>query len=199
MFCPSIVPQIKHWDKDGYELDASKPVPDFFMPQLKSLCQDVEEFSSSNKVSIGLGFDAWYLPKEEIISIFEQARKAGCRFITSHWRRNNVAGSGGQSVPETLKEYGLLGPDVLLSHGTGSTDEEFKWLKEAGTLVCMTPATESQMAHGEVAGFRQDVIGYLGADCEYCPDEDVAHHTDHCRATRTTMPRSSMPCKLALQ
>ncbi|KAK4496127.1 hypothetical protein PRZ48_012106 [Zasmidium cellare] len=174
IFCPSLGPQIQRWDKDGYELNASKPVPDFFMPQVKSLCQEVAK-EPSGKVAIGLGFDAWYVGKEKTISVFKEARGAGCKFITSHWRRNNVAGSGGHSVPETLKDYGLLGPDIILSHGTGSTDEEFKMLKDSGSVVCMTPATESQMAHGEVAGFRKDVFGCFGADCHSNNHASILH------------------------
>ena len=71
----------------------------------------------------------------------------------------------GFSVPQTLKDYKLLGPDILLSHATGSTDEEFELLKEAGVHISCTPSTESQMAHGDLVGFRDDTLGSLGADC----------------------------------
>jgi cytosine/adenosine deaminase-related metal-dependent hydrolase len=68
-------------------------------------------------------------------------------------------------VPRALKEYGLLKPDIILSHATGSTEEELQILQESGAFISTTPATESQMAHGEIIGFRKDVRGSIGADC----------------------------------
>lgn len=69
------------------------------------------------------------------------------------------------SVPKMMSDYGLLGSDVLISHATGSTDEDFKLMKDAGVFVSTTPATETQMAHGDMVAFRDDVLGCLGADC----------------------------------
>jgi cytosine/adenosine deaminase-related metal-dependent hydrolase len=69
------------------------------------------------------------------------------------------------SVPDVLKNCNLLQPDILISHATGSTNEELEMLKENGVYVSCTPGTESQMAHGDLVGFREDVLGSLGADC----------------------------------
>lgn len=71
----------------------------------------------------------------------------------------------GLSVPKALEEYGLLKSDIILSHATGSTEDELLILQKSGAFVSATPATESQMAHGEVLGFRKDVRGSVGADC----------------------------------
>lgn len=137
------------------------PVPDWFLPTL----QELLGLSQSHPlVSVGLGFDAFNLPGDEIKRIFTEARRMGTSAITSHWRRNNVVGSAA-AVPRILDEHGLLGKDIILSHGTGSTDDEFEMMYKAGVKISCTPATESQMAHGEVVGFRNDVHGSLGADC----------------------------------
>jgi hypothetical protein len=69
------------------------------------------------------------------------------------------------SVPDVLKGCNLLRPDILISHATGSTIEELKLLKDNGVYISCTPGTESQMAHGDLVGFRPDVLGSLGADC----------------------------------
>ena len=82
------------------------------------------------------------------------------------------------SVPETLEEYGLLKPDIILSHATGSTKKELELLREAGAFVSTTPATESQMAHGEMIAFRKDVAASIGADCitpiHFSPTDDAS-------------------------
>ena len=54
---------------------------------------------------------------------------------------------------------------VLLSHATGSTEDEFKILRDAGMYVSYTPATESQMGHGDVVDFKYGVLAWLGTDC----------------------------------
>jgi cytosine/adenosine deaminase-related metal-dependent hydrolase len=84
----------------------------------------------------------------------------------------------GFSIPNLLRDYGLLKSDILLSHGTGSTDEEFKLLKDAGVYVSCTPGTESQMAHGDLVGFRPDVLGSLGSDCHSNNHASILHAID---------------------
>jgi cytosine/adenosine deaminase-related metal-dependent hydrolase len=81
----------------------------------------------------------------------------------------------GFSVPNMLQEYGLLKPDILLSHATGSNDDEFKLLKDAGIYISCTPGTESQMAHGDIVGFRPDVLGSLGSDCHSNNPSSILH------------------------
>lgn len=40
------------------------------------------------RVQLGLGFDGFMLPREVVIALFTQARKAGAKVITSHYVRN---------------------------------------------------------------------------------------------------------------
>lgn len=75
----------------------------------------------------------------------------------------------GDAVPTILKRYGLLGPDVIMSHATGSTEEELKLMKDEKVKISCTPSTESQMAHGDPVGFCPDVLGSLGSDCTTHP------------------------------
>ena len=76
-----------------------------------------------------------------------------------------MAGSG-FSVPKVLDDLNLLGPDMILSHSIGSTDDELKLLRDAGVYTSATPATESQMAHGDIVGFRDEILAAMGADCK---------------------------------
>ena len=186
VFCYSHVPQIKVWHHQ-YELE-SQQIPPWFLDTLEQVDQRLK--ASGGKVTLGFGFDGYHLPKDDVIRVFEAARKVGVRRITSHWRRNSVAGkslleintlnvdlrmAGSFSVPQILKDLDLLGPDILLSHATGSTDEELNMLTDAGAYISSTPATESQMAHGDVIGFRPNVLSSLGADCESNNPSSILH------------------------
>ncbi|EHY53556.1 hypothetical protein HRR83_003763 [Exophiala dermatitidis] len=165
VFCLGLTPRIDKWD-DNEVVPNPELIPEWFLPTLRDLSVRAGRLSlSNNRISIGLGFDSYTLPREDIVRFFTGAREAGAKIITSHWRRNNIAGTG-LSVPEALEQYGLLGSDIILSHATGSTEDELQLLKSAGAYISATPATESQMAHGEVVGFRKDVLGSIGADCQ---------------------------------
>ncbi|EXJ62210.1 hypothetical protein A1O7_02643 [Cladophialophora yegresii CBS 114405] len=160
VYCLSLTPRLDRWDT---QIVANGQLePDWFFPLLSDLEKQCRQ--TRRKVAIGFGFDSYTLPSEDVIRIFDSARKAGAKVITSHWRRNNIAGMG-LSVPKALEQYGLLKPDIILSHATGSTEEELQILQKSGAFVSTTPGTESQMAHGEVIGFRKDVRASIGADC----------------------------------
>ncbi len=137
IYCLSLTPRLERWDTEV--VADPELVPDWFFPLLRDLneqCQD-----SSGMVSIGFGFDSYTIPREEVERIFETARRVGAKVITSHWRRNNIAGLSllwrprvsffgasdskqvwALSVPKALEQYGLLGSDIILSHATGSTE-----------------------------------------------------------------------------
>lgn len=61
------------------------------MPLLEALVQDPEVIGSG-RVRLGLGFDLYHLSETQIKEVFWKARGAEIKLITSHWRRNNVAG-----------------------------------------------------------------------------------------------------------
>lgn len=45
------------------------------------------------RVELGLGFDGFMLPKEEVVSFYEQARQLGVKVITSHYVRKYFGSS----------------------------------------------------------------------------------------------------------
>ncbi|KAL2419258.1 hypothetical protein ABEF95_001783 [Exophiala dermatitidis] len=163
VFCLGLTPRIDKWDKSKV-VPNTELIPGWFLPTLRDLSVRAGRLSN-DRIFIGLGFDSYTLPREDIVRFFTGAREAGAKVITSHWRRNNIAGTG-LSVPKALEQYGLLRSDIILSHATGSTEDELQLLNNAGAYISATPATESQMAHGEIVGFRKDVLGSIGADCQ---------------------------------
>ena len=47
----------------------------------------------NGRVSIGFGFDYYFLPKEAVVGTFEALRQAGIKMITSHSTKNAVFGA----------------------------------------------------------------------------------------------------------
>ncbi|OBT53643.1 hypothetical protein VE04_06309, partial [Pseudogymnoascus sp. 24MN13] len=107
------------WTKDSIML-SSDILPAWSLDQLEALA--TSQPFGNGRVTIGLGFDFFFLPREIIIGIFNRFRKAGVKVITCHVSKNAVCGTG--STVTLLHEYGLLGPDIVLSHATGLTPDE---------------------------------------------------------------------------
>ena len=73
---------------------------------------------------------------------------------------------GLRSVPKLMQDYGLLKPDVIISHATQASPEDGAIITEAGASVSVTPESEGQMSLGLPLTFRGDVPVSLGVDCE---------------------------------
>jgi cytosine/adenosine deaminase-related metal-dependent hydrolase len=71
----------------------------------------------------------------------------------------------------------LLGPDILLTHGNGTTPEQAELLTSAGTYIVSTPDAEIFMSSGaDPVAFRQDLpLTCLGADCHSCGPINMMH------------------------
>jgi hypothetical protein len=91
VFSYSLVMNIENWDEN--EMRTSRtPVPEWWFPLLDEVARH-QDIARSDRVDVGLGFDSYHLPEEQVKEVFERARGAGVKLITSHWRRNNVAGT----------------------------------------------------------------------------------------------------------
>ena len=90
VFCYSLVMNIESWNQD--ELTNSKTaVPEWWLPLLDQVPRH-PDIVGSDRVEVGLGFDSYHLPEEQVKEVFDRASGAGVKLITSHWRRNNIAG-----------------------------------------------------------------------------------------------------------
>jgi cytosine/adenosine deaminase-related metal-dependent hydrolase len=98
----------------------------------------------SGRVQIGLGFDSYHLPEEQIQSLFRDVKAAGVKLITSHYVRNAQYSSS--SLPKLLQSYGLLDSSILLSHCSGASEYDANIIYQADAHVASTPSTEIQMA-----------------------------------------------------
>ncbi|KFY72790.1 hypothetical protein V499_07087 [Pseudogymnoascus sp. VKM F-103] len=139
---------------------SSDILPSWSLDQLESLAKSQPH--ANGRLTIGLGFDFYFLPQEVVIGIFERFRRAGVKVITSHVAKNPVFGKA--STVELLDSYGLLGPDIVLSHATNLTFAEHAVLHAAKVHVSSTPSSEAQTALGWPVALRSDVHGSLGVD-----------------------------------
>ncbi|KAF5579672.1 5-methylthioadenosine s-adenosylhomocysteine deaminase [Fusarium pseudocircinatum] len=118
----------------------------------------------NGRVNVGVSFDGYHMPQEEVEKLFHRAVKAGVKLITSH------SGNFGPSVPKALEKYSLFpGPEddytILISHGNYMDDQDFDILKKHHVPLACTPATEAQGSMGWHLLFEPGLITALGADC----------------------------------
>ncbi|KAF5664851.1 cytosine deaminase [Fusarium denticulatum] len=118
----------------------------------------------NGRVNVGVSFDGYHVPHQEVERLFRRALKAGVKLITSH------SGNFGPSVPKALEKYSLFpGPEdgytIVISHGNYMDDEDFNILKVHRVPLACTPATEAQGSMGWHLLFEPGLITALGADC----------------------------------
>ncbi|EXK95504.1 hypothetical protein FOQG_04069 [Fusarium oxysporum f. sp. raphani 54005] len=115
-------------------------------------------------VNVGLSFDGYHMPQQEVERLFRRALKAGIKLITSH------SGNFGPSVPKALEKYSLFpAPEdddtIVIFHGNYMDDGDFSILKKHRVPLACTPATEAQGSMGWHLLFKPGLITALGADC----------------------------------
>lgn len=96
-------------------------------------------------------------------------------------------------MPQQLHACGLLGPNILLTHGNGTTPEQASLLNEAGTYIVSTPDAEIFMASGaDPVAFREDLpLTCLGADCHSCGPVSMMHQMQMALASDRGMQNST--------
>ncbi|KAJ4007629.1 hypothetical protein NW752_010295 [Fusarium irregulare] len=166
IYCYSLVVRYKSW----YPL---VPYPDILptwaFEQLESLANS-QPFGDG-RVSLGFGFDMWFLPKERIIQIWDKARNLGIKLFTTHYCKNRIFGL--QSVPELLRDYGLLKSDIIIGHGTQASASDAKILSDANIYVAAAPEVEGHLSLGQPLSFRGDVRVTFGADGHFVGPADI--------------------------
>ncbi|CAL5871153.1 uncharacterized protein PFLUO_LOCUS5399 [Penicillium psychrofluorescens] len=124
------------------------------------------------RVQLGLAFDGFMLPKDQVVSLYTEARKLGVKIITTHYVRKYF---GEQSLVDTLESYNLLGPDIVFSHASNLTETDIPKLAQAKAWISTTPDTELQMGHGNIVCFREGCTNMcsLGIDCHSNNSSDI--------------------------
>ncbi|PCH04011.1 Amidohydrolase 1 [Penicillium occitanis (nom. inval.)] len=165
IFCYSAIWRIKSWSSE-VEYDGTL-LPDWWHATLTSLAKSAPY--GDGRVSLGVGFDQFQLPKEEVMNLYEKARELGVKLMTSHY----VAHFMKNSV-SILSDYGLLDDSILLSHVNGISQSDVALLTSKGAHITTTPETEMQML-GEIVAFRNDTKSHasVGVDCHSNNSSDL--------------------------
>ena len=90
IFCYCPIPRLKNWDQKEMVPDLDF-LPQWFMKQFEQLA-DCQPYGNG-RVTIGLGFDFFFLPKDVVEDIYAKARRIGVKLITSHYSVTAVLGN----------------------------------------------------------------------------------------------------------
>ncbi|PTD08707.1 hypothetical protein FCULG_00011127, partial [Fusarium culmorum] len=83
IYCYTPTGRVKTWKPFEFE---DTLIPDWVLEQLTELCQRGP--FSDGRVTMGFGFDFYFLPKEVLVGIFGKVRELGIKTITSHYVAN---------------------------------------------------------------------------------------------------------------
>ncbi|CZR37931.1 putative cytosine deaminase and related metal-dependent hydrolases [Fusarium proliferatum ET1] len=104
---------------------------------------------------------------EETIAQIKQSRKLGARIITMHVAMGPYDLARRQVV-QNLANEGIMGPDLVFSHGSSFTESELLVIKDSGASIVGTPDTELQMGMGFPIVFQASDRG-----CRTCLGIDI--------------------------
>ncbi|KAJ6088369.1 Metallo-dependent hydrolase [Penicillium sp. IBT 16267x] len=170
IFCYSPTMKVTSWKPEM--VLAGDMLDEWVLKQLEDLAAAVP--LGDGRVQLGLGFDGLFLPKDLVVPLYDRARKAGVKVITSHYVPGYFAGG---SLVDVLDNYGLLGPDILLSHATNISSAEIEKLVNAKAWITCAAELEHQMGHGYPVCFDDGCakISSLGIDCHSNNSGDMVH------------------------
>lgn len=80
-FCYSSIWRIKNWSSE-VEYDSTL-LPDWWHATLDSLAKSAPY--GDGRVTLGVGFDQFQLPKEEVMRLWERSRELGVKLMTTHY------------------------------------------------------------------------------------------------------------------
>ncbi|KAL7926141.1 hypothetical protein ACQKWADRAFT_281869 [Trichoderma austrokoningii] len=160
-FCYTPTARVKAWEPE-LSMDTDF-LPSWAVKQVEELIKAGPY--GNGRVSVGLAFDALFLPTEIVADLYKRVRQAGAKVITTHYVRGVVLGQN--SVVDALEGHGVLGPDIIISHANNLLDSDAKKLSDVNATISSTPDTEIQMGLGYPVCFRDDTsaISSLGVDC----------------------------------
>lgn len=110
-------------------------------------------------------------PIEQLVHEIDTARSLDAAVITGHVSMGKYDSSN--VVVRRLGEKGVLGPDMLFSHGNSLCDDELESIRKNGVSLSSTPDTELQMGMSHPIAFKAHDMGCtasLGVDiCSNSP------------------------------
>lgn len=94
VYCYTPIGRVKSW-KPKLEMDQDL-LPAWLFEQLAALCQ--RESLGDGRVTMGFGFDSFFLPKDVVVNVFNQVRAMGVKTITTHYVKSHFGERALRSV-----------------------------------------------------------------------------------------------------
>ncbi|KAL3492475.1 hypothetical protein BJX62DRAFT_202711 [Aspergillus germanicus] len=167
-FCYTPIRRIKKWTSDEAVEYDEELLPEWWFSTLESLANSAP--FGNGRVKLGLGFDAFNLPKEAVQGLWTNCQSLGIKLFTTHYVANSMKNS-----ISLLKEYALLDSTTLFSHINGLSPTDAQTLLTHGAYFSSTPETELQMGLGEPVAFNPDLKcnASIGIDCHASNSADI--------------------------
>ncbi|KAK9680034.1 hypothetical protein K7432_016060 [Basidiobolus ranarum] len=143
---------------------------------------------SGGRVNIGLAYDQLSLPEEQVVSIFDFAKKQNLSLITTHYM-GGIFQDGFHSV-EVLDKYNLLDIEtpIIFSHASYITPQEIELLRRANQYISTTSESEMHYGHGHPYSYSIQDQGSLGVDTHIAFSTDIITQMRiNLQTTRLTM------------
>ncbi|KAL3461738.1 hypothetical protein BJX64DRAFT_300098 [Aspergillus heterothallicus] len=170
VFCYTPIWRVTKWPSDGSPVEHDEELlPEWWFSTLEKLAKTAP--FGAGRVTLGIGFDHFKLPRERIQDLWRRCRSLGINLFTSHY----VANSMTNPIP-LLQSSSFLDHTILLSHINGMTASDAETLQKAGAHFSSTPETELQMGLGTPLGFSAEHItrnASVGIDCHCNNSSDL--------------------------
>ncbi|KUJ08673.1 Metallo-dependent hydrolase [Mollisia scopiformis] len=148
VFCYCPTPRTESWSP--FKFSGHDMLPDWVMTTMKELASKAP--FGDGRITLGLAFDALWMPKEVVVNLFTKAKDMGIKLITTHYVRSAIQAP--HSPIEVLDSYGILDSAYLFSHTTNATPKDAALLLSSNSHASTTPSTELQMLGGSTAAFH---------------------------------------------
>ena len=146
------------------DLDNLFTAPETLFPDARRI-RETRLPSDDGLVTMGLSASSLEgQPLERARGQLELGRELGLKTITAHAAVGSL--SGDKHLVQDLGEAGLLGADILISHGNGLLDSELELMAQAGASIAASPENEMSDGWPSVTGraLEKGVQVSLGAD-----------------------------------
>lgn len=100
-FCLVPTIQVESWKPDLKLKDTL--IPEWFLPLLENLAEKMP--MEGGRIKLGLGFGGFHLSREEVVGLYQHAKKHGIKLFTSHHSRGPIG---------TLFPYELCPPQMYI-------------------------------------------------------------------------------------
>lgn len=147
------------WEGSCLDPEREAQVPDWRLADAKRI--KAAYFGSNRPTDLmRFGFapaELDFLTEEQAAEEIAYGRSLGAAIITGHIGCGKY--DAGAHTVRSLRDTGLLGPDLLFSHATTLEEDELKALRENSVGLSSTPGTELQMEMGHPIAFKARAAG----------------------------------------